>query len=70
MVIQARQDAERLHCQRLATIAYVQAALTARCVLEGRMGEAWEYFPFWSEEEIREMRVEKVRRMMEGMAGA
>lgn len=68
MVLEERQERERLRAQRLAVIAHAQAALTARCVLEGTIGEAYEYFPFWTEEEIREQKLEKYRNLLESMA--
>ena len=68
MVLEERQERERLRAQRLAVIAHAQAALTARCVLEGSIGEAYEYFPFWTEGEIREQKLEKYRNLLESMA--
>ena len=70
MVLEQRQERERLREQRLAVIAHAQAALTARCVLEGSIGEAYEYFPFWTEEETRALKVEKYRELLEKMAGS
>lgn len=69
MFLQGRQEAERQRCQRAALIAWEQAALTARAVLEGSLGEVYECFPFWTDEEVRALRVEKYRAMLERMAG-
>lgn len=68
LFLQGRQEAERQRAQRLALIAWEQAALTARAVLEGSLGEVYESFPFWTEEEVRALRVEKCRAMLERMA--
>lgn len=38
-------------------------------MLEGSLGEVYEYFPFWTDEEVRALRVEKYRAMLEHMAG-
>lgn len=69
LFLRGRQEAERQRAQRAALIAWEQAALTARAVLEGNLGEVYEYFPFWTDEEVRELRVEKYRTLLERMAG-
>lgn len=69
LFLQGRREAERQRCQRLALIAWEQAALTARAVLDGTLGEVYECFPFWTEEEVRSLRVEKYRAMLERLAG-
>lgn len=69
LVIQARRERERERLQSLSVVAWAQAAVTARCVLEGKQGEVYESFPFWSEEEVRALRVEKYRSVLERMAG-
>jgi hypothetical protein len=38
-------------------------------VLEGKLDEVYECFPFWTEEETRELKLEKYRGMLEQMAG-
>jgi hypothetical protein len=37
-------------------------------VLEGKLDEVYECFPFWTEEETRALKVEKYRGMLEQMA--
>ncbi|MCD8341856.1 MAG: hypothetical protein LUC87_06845 [Clostridiales bacterium] len=63
--VEGMQERERLQGQRQAVIALGQAQLTARAFGGGQMPEAWEVFPFWSEEEVRAARIEKYRRRME-----
>lgn len=69
LLLEEREQAQRRRNQAEALIAWVQAGLTARAVLEGSLGEVYECFPFWTDEEVRELKVEKVRRMLESMAG-
>ena len=69
LFLRARREGERRRSQCAALIAWEQAALTARAVLDGKLGEVYECFPFWTEEEIRALRVEKYRELLERMAG-
>jgi hypothetical protein len=66
--IQARRERERRRAQALSLIAWEQAALTARAVVSGSLPEVYECFPFWTQEECIQLRVEKYRAMLEGMA--
>ena len=66
----ARREGERRRNQCAALIAWEQAALTARAVLEGKLDEVYECFPFWTEEETRALKVEKYRELLEKMAGS
>lgn len=70
LVITARQEGQRRQAQRLAIISWEQAGLTAQAALAGRLPEVYEVFPFWTEEELREIRLEKYRTIMERMAGS
>lgn len=67
-VILARREGQRRQAQERSFIAYQQAGLIARAVTEGKMPEIYEVFPFWKEEEIREMKVERYRAIMERYA--
>lgn len=62
-------ERERRFLQALALVAYRHAALTARALAGQRMPAVGEAFPFWSEEELRQARVEHYRSMMERLAG-
>lgn len=58
-------ERERRQGKLLAIAAVRQAELTARAVGGGRLPEVWEAFPFWTEEEVRELRIQKYRAIME-----
>lgn len=68
--VRAYNDRRRRECQQLARIAYGESGMIA--VRFGGKGqqipEIWEVFPFWTDEEVREFRVEKYRRIMEKYA--
>lgn len=64
----ARREARRRQAQDQSVIAYQQAGLIARAVLEGKLPELYESFPFWTEEEVREMKLEHWRSVMERYA--
>lgn len=66
--VESRREGERRRAQRRAFIAYQQAGLIAQAVAEGKLPEVYEVFPFWNEEEVREMKLERYRSMMERMA--
>lgn len=66
--ILARREGERRAAQRLSIIAYREAELMARALLTGRLPEVYEAFPFWEEEEIKRMKLEKYRKIMEAYA--
>lgn len=63
--ILAWREARRREAQDLAVIAFQQAGLIARAVMEGKLPEIYEAFPFWNEEEVREMKVAHWRAVME-----
>jgi hypothetical protein len=67
-VISAQRERLRRESQNQAVIAYRQAGLIAKAVLEGKLPELWEAFPFWNEKEVKEMRLEKYRHIMEKYA--
>lgn len=64
----ARREARRRKNQERSVIAYQQAGLIARGMVEGKLPEIYEVFPFWNEEEIREMKLEHWRAVMERYA--
>lgn len=56
--------------QQEAIIAYQQVGLVAQMLSGGAVQEIYEVFPFWDEEEVRALRVEKVRQRMERYVAA
>lgn len=68
LAVRAFQKGERQRYQALSVIAWREAALMAGCLAGERMKPVYELFPFWEEEEIRRLRLESYRSMMEGMA--
>ena len=62
-------ERERRFLQALALVAYRHAALTARALAGQSLPSVGEAFPFWSEEELRQARVEHYRSMMERLTG-
>ncbi len=67
-VIEADRERQRRQMKDLSVIAYTQAGLTAQALTGGKIPELYELFPFWTEEEVQEMKVEKIRRVMERYA--
>lgn len=63
-------ERERRQGKLLAVAAMRQAELTARALGGGRLPEVWEAFPFWTEEEIQGMRLQKYRHIMERYAAS
>lgn len=43
----------------MSILAYHQAALTAKLVFNGTAGEVFEEFPYWTEDEILDIRAEQ-----------
>lgn len=66
--VQGMQERERRQGQQDAVIAMQQAALTALALCGKKLPEPYEAFPFWTEEEAREQKLEKYRRIMERYA--
>lgn len=54
----------------LALIAYQQAGLNAAAMAGEKLPEIYEVFPLWEEAEVRRMKLERIRRIMERHAGA
>lgn len=63
-------ERERRQGKLLAVTAIRQAELTARALGGGRFPEVWEVFPFWTEEEVTALRLQKYRHIMERHAGS
>lgn len=70
IMAQVRADAERRRRdgQLLANVATGEAAMIASHFSDGSNPEIWEVFPFWTDSEIAEYKVEKYRKIMEKYA--
>lgn len=68
--LEGLRERERQQMQCQAVIAYQQVGLLAEVFGGGKIREVYEIFPFWEEEEIRELKVEKYRQIMERYACA
>lgn len=64
------QERLRQEGKAAALVAMRQAELTALALGGKKLPEVYEAFPFWTEEEVRERKVEKYRRVMERYAAA
>lgn len=69
-VVEAARERRRRRNQDLSLIAYRQVALLSRMLSGGQVPDVEEMFPFWNEEELREKKIEKIRRVMEHYAAA
>lgn len=68
--LQAVGDRERRRAQNAAVVAYHQMGLLAQVLAGVKSPELYEAFPLWDEADIRDMKVEKYRRVMERYAAA
>ncbi len=69
--VQAKTERDRRERQQQAVIAYRQAEITAMAVRGGQqLPDLWEAFPFWTGEEITDMRVAKYKARMERWAAS
>lgn len=68
LTVEARRGRRRVLGQQQALIAWEQAGLTAQAVLAGKLPPVYECFPFWTEEEVRQLRLEQYRSLLEGLA--
>ena len=69
--VEGYQEAQRQESKRMAHLLYGHAILVNHCFAgqKGNSGsEIWDYFPVWTEDEIREMNVARVRAKMERIA--
>lgn len=64
--IRANRERHRRELQERSALAYSQACFTGRVFAGGGkpLPEVWEAFPFWTEEETRELQVEKYKAIM------
>lgn len=63
------RERQRREHQVLAVIAVNEACYFGHVIAgEGKLPEIYEAFPFWTEEEIKEAKLEKYRRIMERYA--
>lgn len=58
--ISFHREKERRALQQQSVIAYRQALLIANCILNGESGEVYENFPFWTEDDIYEIKANSV----------
>lgn len=54
--IEFHREKERRKLQDQSIIAYYQAMLIAGSVINGECGEVFEHFPYWTEDEILDIR--------------
>lgn len=57
--INYHREQSRKRLQEKSLVAYYQAVFTAKLISEGNIGEVFEEFPFWSEDEILDIRAEQ-----------
>lgn len=67
--VSAFQKGERQRYQALSVIAWQEAVLTAKALAGEKIEAVYELFPFWEEEEKDQLRLERLRQMMERLAG-
>lgn len=66
--IDYHRERSRRKQQERSIIAYYQAALTAKILTGERIGEVFEEFPFWTEDEILDIRAEQAIRYFNNVA--
>lgn len=59
---------QRRWLQQLSLLAYRHAVLVAQALAGQRLPAVEEVFPFWSEEELQQLRLSRCRSMMERLA--
>lgn len=57
--INYHREQHRKRLQEKSIIAYYQAAFTAKVIFDGNVGEVFEEFPYWNEDEILDIRAEQ-----------
>ena len=67
-VVEAAQERQRRLLQNQALIAWGQAAVLCRHLAGEKQLPIYEVFPFWTTDEVNEMRLNEYRRRMERMA--
>lgn len=58
--IEYHREQKRRAYQEKSILAYYQAALTAKIMFGDKVGEVFEEFPYWTEDEILDIRAEQV----------
>lgn len=58
--IRYHREQKRRAYQEKSILAYYQAALTAKIMFGDKVGEVFEEFPYWTEDEILDIRAEQV----------
>ena len=69
--VEGYQEAKRQEAKNLAQLLYGHAILVNHAFAGQKNAgqrEIWDYFPVWTEDEIREMKVARVRAKMERFA--
>lgn len=64
------EERERRQLQLFSLVAYRHALLLARVLSGGTASPVEEAFPFWSEEEVGQAKLDRCRRLMERLASA
>jgi hypothetical protein len=64
-VLEIGAERERRFLQALSLVAYRHAALTAQALAGQTLPAIGEAFPFWTEEELRQAKLEHYRRIMQ-----
>lgn len=62
--VRANEERRRRGGQFFASVAAGEAVMVASQFSKGTNPEIWEVFPFWTDEEVRELKVAKYRRIM------
>lgn len=65
--VECQRERELRKYKALSQIAYAQAIVTNN-TLSGEVGEIYEYFPFWAEEEVVQLKLEKMKRKFMAVA--
>lgn len=60
--IDYHRERKRREQQEKSMLAYYQAAFTAKVMFKGNVGEVFEEFPYWTEDEILDIRAEQAVR--------
>lgn len=61
--IQGYRERADFNNKNLAMIAYGQGMVLNHS-MSGKVGDIYDYFPFWSDQEIADAKVEKIKRQM------
>lgn len=68
--VRANGERRRREGQFLASVSAGEAVMIASQFSKDAHPEIWEAFPFWTDEEVRSLRVEKYRRIMDKYVAA